>query len=530
MTTDNWIASGIGNWTTGGDWSAGTPTSGTDAFIGTNIGGLVGSGANVTVNSLGVSSAYTLDINGGSVLTLTNGTGSQEVIGAISILDASDLKVANGTFENAGTVELESAGAQTGFLIVGNVSLTGGGSIIFEPGVSGSQNFFTGVGSSAQLNNFNNDISGTGLIENAFFTNEAGGTVETNDALGAGFMQIWGSANGGDFVNAGTVKADNGGTLQLGEAPGPIASTITNDALIEALGANKNTLIYIAGNVTINQSAGGEILLGGSNPGFDRIVSNGIIGDATLTINGGTVAGAGVIGDRTALVLNIGQGTIINADLPQLLTIDTGSLTITNAGTIEANTLLYIDSPVNNANGVISIGAGGTLGLLDSASISGNVQFNGANATLQLGVAGDPITGFVSGAIAGDSIDFQTVAFSSSLQIVWQQNGASGTLSLVQNGSSLAAVNLAGLYTAADFGISRDLNGDAVAEIPNPNPAAQTTAAMILARRQQRRLRNLRPRRQCDPGGLLARPGRYRVASCGCRRLLWYRHVRHDPA
>ncbi len=303
MTQDNWTASGVGDWTTGSDWSLGSPpTSGEDAFIGTNTGSLVGSSADVTVNSLGVSSAYTLDINSGSVFTLTNGTGLQEILGTIAVLDASDLKIENGTFENAGTVELELSGAQTGFLVVGDVSLTGGGSIIFEPGVSGSQNFLSGLGSSAELNNFTDDISGTGLIENVFFTNEAGGAVETNDALGTGDLQIWGSANGGNFVNAGTVKADNGGTLQLGEAPGSIAATIINDALIEALGANKNTLIYIAGNVTINQSGGGEILLGGSSPGFDRIVSNGIVGDAVLTINGGTVAGAGDIGDRTALV------------------------------------------------------------------------------------------------------------------------------------------------------------------------------------------------------------------------------------
>ena len=416
-------------------------------------------------------------------------------------------------------MELESAGSQTGFLFVGNVSLTGGGSIIFEPGVSGSQNFFSGLGTSAELFNVNNNVSGTGLIENAFFTNETGGTIETNDALGTGFMQIWGSANGGDFVNDGTVKADNGGTLQFGEAPGSIAATITNDATIEALGTNKSTLIYIAGNVTINQSSSGKILLGGSNPGFDQIVSNGIIGDATLTINGGTVVGAGDIGDRTALVLNIGQGTVINADLPQVLTIDTGTFTITNAGTMEANTLLDIDSPVNNASGIISIGAGGTLRLLDLALVNGNIQFNGTNATLDLDVAGDPINGLVSGAVGGDSIDFQTVTYSPSVQIAWQQNGATGVLSLVQNGSSVASVNLAGQYTAADFSARSDLNGDTLVEVPNPNSAGLNDSRDDHARRQQWRLRDLRPGRQHDLRRLFAGPGRAGVAGRWRRRV-----------
>src|SRR6476620_8073394 len=130
MTTDKCTANGIGNWATGSDWSLGSPpTSGEDAFIGTGMGGIVGSGADVTVNSLGISSAYTLDINSGSVFTTTNGTGSQEVIGSVAILDGSSLQIQNGVFENAGTVELESAGLPTNITIVGTVSLTGGGSV-----------------------------------------------------------------------------------------------------------------------------------------------------------------------------------------------------------------------------------------------------------------------------------------------------------------------------------------------------------------------------------------------------------------
>ncbi len=164
---------------------------------------------------------------------------------------------------------------------------------------------------------------------------------------------------------------------------------------------------------------------------------------------------------------------MINADLSQPLTLDTGTFTITNAGQIEANTLLDIDSPVNNANGVISIGAGGTLRLLDSASISGNVQFNGANATLQLDVAGNPISGYVAGAIAGDAIDFSSVItpFSASNSLHWKQKGAAGgVLSLVNSsGSTLASVTLAGSFIASDFSMSKngsDTLATIVASVP----------------------------------------------------------------
>ena len=482
MTTDNWTSNGVGNWTTGSDWSLGAPpTSAEDAFVGTGMGGLVGSSANVTVNSLGVSSAYTLDINSGSVFTLTNGTGSQEVIGSIAILDSATLQIQNNVFENAGTVELELTGDATNITVVGTVSLTGGGSIEFQPGVSGSQNALFGISASAELYNFDNDISGTGIIENVYFTNELSGLIETNNSLGTGFMQIWGTANGGNFFNAGTVRADNGGVLQLGWKPG-VASTINNDGLMEVLGTNTNTDLYIQGNVTIDQSSSGEIRLGGSNPNFDLIVSNGIIGAATLTLDGGLIDGAGDIGDSTALQVNIGAGTTIDANnANSFLNLDAGSLAINNAGQIEAvGGKLEINCIVNSANGIVSIGQGGTLYLPSPGSINGNVTFTGGNAMLEL-INGSQINGEITGAQEGNAIEFLTTTFMAGMQAVWQQNGSTGTLSLVGNGSTLATLTLAGQYTSSDFtAVSADQGNITQINCGNPLPPAGTVSNIIM--------------------------------------------------
>jgi len=477
MSQDNWIGSGIGNWISG-PWSTGTaPTSSQDVYIGTNSGAaLVFSGANETVNSIATTPNDVLAINNNSTLTVSNGTGPNDNLGTIDVEDGSSLNL-GGTFDNlAGTINLMSVGSPTTLAIEGSATLDGGGSVEFAPN-GGQLNFnqLTGTSSKATLLNVDNDISGNGVIEGLNFINGPNGIVETDNSLGAGDLQIWGNANGGSFDNKGHVFADDGGILQFGVSG--VNTTITNSGLIEATSGNAGALIEVLG--TVSFQGGGQIVLGG--PGLNGILGigatdvlgDGVSGPTTLDNVDNTISGAGtIVGSHSGTATLKNEGTI-DANVTAPLAINAS--TINDGGTLEATNGAILDlSNVNNSggtiaanggivtlfepvtgNGNIQIGANGVLEVFElenAFQVSGNVQFTGPNATLQINNSYNPITGNIVGAGATDAILFSQVPFAAGVQAVWQQNGSTGTLS-VENGSgtSLAAVTLAGQYTSADF-------------------------------------------------------------------------------
>jgi len=339
-------------------------------------------------------------------------------------------------------------------------------------------------------------ISGTGTIGGGLdgvwgpfygslqFTNDS--VIETNNDTSSqgGVLHIVGGLSGGggdgglnpnSFTNNGLVEADNGGTLIFGV--GGYNSLIGNTGMITVDGSSETTKMEIAGNVTFSSSSSGflvfnAISLGGSNPEDDEIVSDGKA--ASLTLANQTLMGAGLVGD-SYLTLNNESGSVIDATNPgQMLSLDTGSHTITNQGTLEADSgELGIGSTVGNTGAISALDGGSVFALapitgsgavnigqnsiLDTdTTIARNVTFTGTGAQLILdnGYANGGIGGQVVGAQSGDSIDFEAVSYSPAVQALWNQTG--GTLSLVNGSSTLATLNLAGSYTSTDFSVSND--------------------------------------------------------------------------
>jgi len=199
-------------------------------------------------------------------------------------VDSANFEIAGGTINNSANIDLMPSGSITTDLTIYNtVQLNGAGSIVFAG--NGNDGILGGT-PSATLTNFDNNISGTGFIEGLVFINRA--TIETNNVLGAGTLQIVGSADGGSFDNEGSVYADNDGTIQFGLSGH--ASTIINNYLIEVRADANNAHIAIAGNVTI--TGNGTILLGGSVPDDDYIYDNGQA--ATLNLDGGLLSGEAI--------------------------------------------------------------------------------------------------------------------------------------------------------------------------------------------------------------------------------------------
>jgi hypothetical protein len=184
------------------------------------------------------------------------------------------------------------------------------------------------------------------------------------------------------------------------------------------------------------------------------------------------------------LTLDTGSNAIINGGT--LAAINNAPLLINspvvNSGTIEANGgVIVIAAPVSGpifppgAHSTIDIGANG--GIILGASVAGNVTFTSGGAELNVDtlLANGGIGGDIVGAQTSDEIGFSGLS-SPAQQTSWQQNGNTGTLSLTENGTIVASVNLAGQYTNSDFVL---IEGFAV-ELQNPNPPSATTAAMIM--------------------------------------------------
>ena len=94
------------------------------------------------------------------------------------------------------------------------------------------------------------------------------------------------------------------------------------------------------------------------------------------------------------------------------------------------------------------------------------------------------IGGDIAGAATGDFIDLQFQTFASGDEVVWQQNGSTGTLTLETSGG-WTQLTLAGTYTSANFTAVADSHGGTLIEVVNtadPQPA-NTTANMILERK-----------------------------------------------
>ena len=501
-TTNDFIPGGspesfavASNWTLGH-----VPNSSEDALIASASGDAIINGTQETVDGVGTGITDTLRIENDSTLTLVNGTDTNSNVGSIVISTESQLAIEGGSLDNAGTIELDgfNIAGFTAFINIagpGSVTFAGGGNI--EMTISGgpAANLITSPGEFSLLNE-DNTISGDGTLGDGLrLTNGSAGLIETNNSTSSsgGHMQIEGSAGGGSFINDGTMRIDPAGEFTFGEDSS--SASINNESQIIFDPSLQTATLAIAGNVTIQATFGttGRIEMEGPGYGGNQIVSDG--NPATLTLSNQLLDGAGNIGDAN-LELILSNSTIEADVASEPFILYTGNTSIINAGTLAAfSGDLVINSPVIDA-GTIEVGGNGIVdlfaaesgsgainvgdGTLDvRAAVAGNITFTSGDATIIV-EPGANLEGAISGAIPSDAIDVTTVNFASGVHTVWQQNGSTGTLSLVNNGSTLAAFTLSGQYTSADFVASSDGNGGTLIQVVNPPPPASTTADMIM--------------------------------------------------
>ncbi len=225
---------------------------------------------------------------------------------------------------------------------------------------------------------------------------------------------------------------------------------------------------------------------------------NGTTADGAVSLGGGTIKGNGTtaeILDNFNNVISgyghIGLGTdlltlhnesagVIDANVSgQMISIDTGSNTIVNAGTMEATAggTLQIESSVSNS--ALIEANGGTVFVASTAVITGtatvtithgglaefagsstqtldlNATFSGAG-TLQLDHS-QQYGGTISGFGVGDKIDLTDLTYSTSETDVW--NSTTDTLT-IYNGTHSASLIFSGSYNQNSFSLTSDANHD----------------------------------------------------------------------
>ncbi len=366
--------------------------------------------------------------------TLFDGTDhTVTVAGAVQVEACADLGLA-GTidFDNGGAITLLS-GSDSGANLVINGTVTldsegdGSGGVVLD----GCGTAIVGDDSDGG-STLHNDatISGAGTIggDGLILVNDSDGTVNA-DVCG----QTLDIHTGHDISNAGVLEATNGGTLQIddsvcnsgllsvncGGTLDVTASSITwtgdtADAGVNGIVLDHGTLLVDSASLTLD---------GGGAVSLDCGTITAAACDNTL-YNADTITGTGSIGGGGLVLNNEGCGVIDANVSGGTLTLDTGSNTITNLGTLQAENggTLDVKSMVDNCGGTLVANSGGLLNV-ESCITGGSAMITGG--TLEFGASSNVNVTFCNG--SADSPTYGTLVLGDAKDFSGQIYGFTGT-------------------------------------------------------------------------------------------------------
>jgi hypothetical protein len=377
-----------------------------------------------------------IDVNGGIITSgklKTTGNGNIRTTspftmlnsvfneGNFEVIDNTEVTL-RGTITNSGNIALNTGGNITDVRISGDVTLTGGGTVTMSDN-GALTNKILGDTHTERLTNVNNTISGSGRIGDNFLALTNQGTIVANVTS----KLIIDPLDAKDFTNTGTLRATNGGVLQLN--PGD----------------------YLNTNGTLEALAGSRVDLNGSNivGGFLQTTDTGVIRTTSLltTLEGIFNLGTFQINDNTAATL---VGMIVNA----------GNIAITTGGN---TTDLKISETV-------TLSGGGTITMSDNGQLTNRIV--GTTATAQLINSDNTISG--SGRIGDNSLflaNSGTIVANVSSNLIIDPTGTAqsaspgmlnnGTLK-AETGSTLVLVD--GAFSQTEMGT---INGGGTVKLTN---------------------------------------------------------------
>src|SRR5208283_20643 len=227
--TTTWTATGVGDFTTPGNWTSGVPLSTTNAVI---ANGTTGTPTFVTINSGEIGSVFNLQISPVDYYPYNT----------LEINSGGQLSVYGTTITDEGMINLAAGPSNATLVLNNNVTLTGPLTSVLTLSTTGAGSAVIESSNGSTLTN-NSDIQGAGIIGNS-------GLALTNN--GIIYANVTGQTltlNGtGLIANGGVLWAQNGGTLLL-----------TNGAVVANYGVVEAS--YTGSAITLS---GGAVFQGGS--------------------------------------------------------------------------------------------------------------------------------------------------------------------------------------------------------------------------------------------------------------------------
>jgi fibronectin-binding autotransporter adhesin len=380
-----------GSFTTG--FSGGTNTVNVSGTFTNAAGGnviLYSSTDKLNVNALSNSGNLQIGNGAGSGATLTitgGGQGVTDMVAGSTISLFGNLNVVNGGKTTSALANLTTVAGYLDLMNDQSTSVTpGGGTLTIAStgyvqlsGATASTSGLSLAGSVRNSGSFTTGYAGgtnTAAISGTF-TNNGGAIL----ALYAGFGVGTGtdSVSIGTLTNAGTVTlAGSGATLDITGT-----GTLTNSGSIDL---TLGTLKFSSSSATL--TGGGTVTLGNSTGTGTGTIQVGSSDSGTLTNSKNTITGYGNIGNGTLTLVNAGTINANGQITSGILTVQPGSGGMTNAGTLEASNqgTLVVEGTVHNAGGKIE--ALGETNGITSATVeltSGSVINGGTLTTTTVG-------------------------------------------------------------------------------------------------------------------------------------------------
>ena len=464
-------------------------STGTSSINGASLtdGGVVGStSGTLTIGSGAIDNSGLLEANGGALtIDATPVTNS----GTLLATDASTLTLSGDTVTNTGgtvqvdagsLLDLAGSGISGGTVDVYGILNSTGTSSISDAGITDSGTLEANSGTLTLSADTIGNTGGTVQVDPGSLLDFAGSSINGGTVDVSGTLDSTGtsSINGAGLTNSGVAEATSG-TLTID--PG----SIDNSGLLEA---NGGTLTIDATPVTnsgtLKATDASTLALSGdmvtNTGGLVQVDAGSTIDLAGSSINGGTVDVSGTL-DSTG-TSSISNATLIDAGLVEVtnggaLTIDDSP--VINSGTLQATdaSTLIIGGAVDNSLGTVvvdygskvDIGGdifdgnavvdGGTLTYGSSSNVG--TSFDGIGMLVLDGTnSSNQFTGTVSDFGNGDIIDLATISYSDETGLTYNAHLDTLTVSDGISGPSMT-IQLAGSYSASNFVLSNDGNGDA---------------------------------------------------------------------
>jgi hypothetical protein len=338
--------------------------------------------------------------------TLTIRTGSNTIVNSATLeATASGGLVIDSNVSNTKTIEAlgSSADVVLNGVTVSNggtalVLASGGGAHVDLDGATVSGGELRTSGSKAVIDTVSatsNAIDGASILSGSLVEVTSGGLLTLSGATTVSSGATISVTSGSTAIVNGPTTIGTGGTI--GVASG-------GTAIVDGAVTNSGTIALSSGTLAVDSDGatlqgGGKVVLDGGS-----IVADSV--SATLENLNDTISGTGIIGGNALLTLeNLGT---IEAPTSATLTINTGSNTVTNAGTAAATGTkahLIIDSDVSNSGLIEAAGASATvlLNFVTVDNVGGSIVASGAGAQIVLdnaAISGGALKTSASGAIA----------------------------------------------------------------------------------------------------------------------------------